>query len=205
MNELEQHIRSYIRSVVASKDLYLEEVGRRYYVKGKGTYAAKDTLKAQGLSWDSREKAWWTGKKEVAQKALEAALKGSSSSEEGKPSRTDTNRILGKAEYKGKSYYIVWSARTSRGTDAFRLLFMDGTKTFWAGARDVRATKTYRKPRTLRELQEYAQAAREGLTYKDYQAEIDWAEELDNFDDVARLERMGYRGWLAEKKRNLLG
>jgi hypothetical protein len=45
----------------------VEKIGRRYYITGQ-TYAAKDAIKAAGCKWDPNRRAWWTGKKEVAER-----------------------------------------------------------------------------------------------------------------------------------------
>jgi len=105
------------------------------------------------------------------------------------------------ALYKGREYYVVWEGTTRRGP-AYKLSFKDGTKQFWADATAVKVTKSYPRPQTIRSLREYVQTRREGLGYQDYQEAIEWAEDLDEFREVRRLESLGYRGWVDEQRRS---
>jgi len=45
--------------------MQLEKIGRRHYLRNT-PYSAKDKIKSAGCSWDSEQKAWWTGKADVA-------------------------------------------------------------------------------------------------------------------------------------------
>lgn len=50
----------------ASTAFPIRKVGRRYYVSGD-TYPHRSTIKAAGLRWDPDERAWWTGKQDLAE------------------------------------------------------------------------------------------------------------------------------------------
>lgn len=125
----------------------LKTEGRRTYILGN-TYPIKDQLRAAGCKWDGDRKAWWTGKREVAEQ-LVAKLNGTAAATttpaSPAPKEAYDGPVLGKAEYKGRQYYVRWQGTTSRGTDAFRLVTLDGNLDFWADAAACRWTKHYEK------------------------------------------------------------
>lgn len=47
----------------------VEKVGRRHYLRG-APYAERDRLRGAGCNWDPDQKAWWTGKSDVAEDLL---------------------------------------------------------------------------------------------------------------------------------------
>jgi hypothetical protein len=47
----------------------IEKIGRRHYLRNT-PYSVKDTLFNAGCKWDSQEKSWWTGKRELAESLL---------------------------------------------------------------------------------------------------------------------------------------
>jgi hypothetical protein len=49
--------------------LQIKSNGRRHYIVGN-TFSVKDALRAAGCRWDADEKAWWTGKKDVAEELV---------------------------------------------------------------------------------------------------------------------------------------
>ncbi|GIW89677.1 MAG: hypothetical protein KatS3mg109_0109 [Pirellulaceae bacterium] len=156
----------------------VEKVGRRFYITGD-TYPVKDKIADAGCTWDEERRAWWTGKKEVADQ-LEKELSG-----EGGvcPSRSvgssggaasgggDDQVVAGKVKYKGRTYYVC--GRVQRGQtrwerdqvswvttkDGRRVLlsFMDGSKTFWVDRQLVETIKSYRTPQTIGELKRFAE------------------------------------------------
>lgn len=135
----------------------VDKKGRRFYLRGN-TYPIKDSLRSSGAKWDADERAWWTSKQEVADKFAKA--------EDVKQDRNDSNegenlRVIGRANYKGKSYYVVWQGMTRAGFEGWKLAFSDGTKTFWTkqGEQPPTWVKSYDKPKTIRELREYAARA----------------------------------------------
>jgi|SRR5580700_6518147 hypothetical protein len=72
----------------------------------------------------------------------------------------DRNNVLGRAQYKGRGYYLVGQGSSQHGPWC-RLMFRDGSKTFFANASLVEITATYQQARTLSGLQKYAEEARE--------------------------------------------
>lgn len=132
----------------------IEKIGRRYYFVGN-TFPIKDQLRDAGAKWDAERKQWWTGKADIAQQ-----LSGDVQAQD--PDDGLDKRVVGRAQYKGKSYYVVWHGRTRSGEHAAKLCFRDGTKEFWANEIDeLRITKEYRDARSIRSLQEYAEQAKQ--------------------------------------------
>lgn len=72
----------------------------------------------------------------------------------------DDAKLLGKAQYKGHEYLLLWEGQTKRGTSAAKLAFRDGSKTFWADAGEYSVTKRYQDayhgPMTLGKLNRMA-------------------------------------------------
>jgi hypothetical protein len=116
--------------------------GRRTYIVGN-TYAHKDALRGAGAKWDPDAKAWWIGNDEKAT-ALAASLGGGTS--DGTPAASeglkDSDTVMGRGRYKGRSYLVLWVGDTQRGR-ACKLAFTDGSKTFWADAEEVSVEKRY--------------------------------------------------------------
>lgn len=128
-------------------NITIKSEGRRHYLLGD-TFAIKDKLRNAGAKWDGDRRAWWTGKKDVAEQfaggVAAAPVSGDAapSSERATDTLTDDSRVAGKAVYKGKSYLLVWEGETRRGR-ACKLAFADGSKVFWAEASEVEVTKRY--------------------------------------------------------------
>lgn len=53
----------------------IQSEGRRHYLIGD-TYPIKDAIRAAGCRFDGARKAWWTGKREVAESLLSAVQAG---------------------------------------------------------------------------------------------------------------------------------
>lgn len=145
--------------------IVVEQKGRRFYLVGD-TYSVKDQLKSAGCKWDAAERAWWTGKQEVAAE-LVARLNGSTNGSTNGTTNgnseslaKDARSIKGKATYQGKTYLLLWSGTTKRG-EAAKLAFRDGSKVFWADLAAVAITKTYREPVSLAQLDRWAQEYRD--------------------------------------------
>ncbi|MGH8519853.1 MAG: hypothetical protein ACREU9_00105 [Gammaproteobacteria bacterium] len=122
----------------------LKTEGRRTYITGN-TYPIRNQLRSIGAHWDADRKAWWTSKREAAQELLTKL--GSAPVTTGAPEAEEAydGAVLGKAEYKGRQYYVRWQGTTSRGTEAFRLVTLDGKVDFWADATACKWTKRYQK------------------------------------------------------------
>lgn len=128
----------------------IEQTGQRIYLLGD-TYPVKDQIKAAGGHWDPDRKAWWVGvAKRAEMEALSAKLgnpgNGNGQSANGgqrepQPLR-DGDTIIGKAEYKGRHYILVWEGQTKRGYAA-KLAFTDGSQTFWASQGEYKVEKRF--------------------------------------------------------------
>jgi hypothetical protein len=133
--------------------------GRRSYILGN-TFAFKSAIKDAGAHWDGDRRAWWIGKHDEAD-ALVARLTNPAVAEKVKADQDaerlerDRENILGTAKKDGKSYYFVGEGTSAKG-DWVRLLFRDGSKTFFAERASVQIEKRYRSAMSLRKLQEYA-------------------------------------------------
>lgn len=153
--------------------------GRRHYITGN-TYPIKDQLRSAGAKWDAERKAWWTGKREVAEQFVSASVgvvhqdapeRPAAAPSNGAPGESAT--VAGKATYKGRTYYIAgrvargrtsWDDRvdavTSRDGSRVLLYFRDGSSQFWASRADVQIGKVYDRPQTIARLQAFAAEAR---------------------------------------------
>jgi hypothetical protein len=143
--------------------------GRRAYIVGN-TYPVRDAIRAAGAHWDGERKAWWTGKKEEAEQLI-ARLNQSAAAQSKTPRDGLNSVVAGRAEYKGKTYYIA--GRVNRGDDSVSavttqdgakilLYFRDGSSQFWAARAEVSIVKHYDRPQTIRDLKEYAERAKQG-------------------------------------------
>lgn len=129
----------------------LEKQGRRYYFRGD-TYSVRDRLRSAGCKWDYAARAWYTGKQETADQLLRSLheappLADGATAPAPTPRAVDVaddTKILGKAEYKGRTYLLLWEGTTRRG-EAAKLASMDGKLVFWASAGDYRISKTYQE------------------------------------------------------------
>jgi hypothetical protein len=135
----------------------IQSEGRRHYLLGN-TYPIKDQLRSAGAHWDADRKAWWTSKRDVAERLAGGATgasdaAGASGGTDGctgaSDRLTEDSRIAGKAIYKGKPYILVWSGDTRRGPAA-KLAFADGSKVFWASLTEVQITKRYQERENYR-------------------------------------------------------
>lgn len=157
----------------------IESAGRRHYLLGN-TFPLRDQLRAAGAKWDPERKAWWTGKRDVAEQLvakLAAAPAGETSSsgaaEQSGPGESAT--VAGKAEYKGRTYYLAGrvdrgrthyddrvDAVTTRDGAKCLLISRDGKLQFWAARGEIRVIKTYDKPTTIGRLKRFAEGMRNG-------------------------------------------
>ena len=161
---------------MSNTTITVEKQGRRYYLRGD-TYAVRNQLRDAGCRFDGAARAWWTGKRDVAERFAGNAGDGGVSdrgvSDRGSEGLSPESRIVGRARYKSREYILVWEGQTRRGP-ACKLAFTDGSKVFWADAAEVEVTKRYQsreyrgrvdhmtfgKLQRLRE--DYAAAKREG-------------------------------------------
>lgn len=102
----------------------IERVGARVYATGN-TFAVKDRLKGMGCHWDADRRQWWIGavKAEEMERVLAAAADAPA-----EPEDTDRVRLYGKAEYRGRTYYV---RALKQDETAARLVSLDGQVDFW--------------------------------------------------------------------------
>lgn len=157
--------------------LTIETAGRRIYVLGD-TYPIRDMLREAGCRWDPERRAWWGGAtKREALDALVASMGSASAQPQASEPRREAPGIgatvAGRAEYKGRTYYVagrVVRGRThwddevapvaSRDGSRVLLYFRDGSSSFWAAADAVRVAKRYQRPTTIQRLRDYAEQAK---------------------------------------------
>lgn len=143
--------------------IILQTEGRRVYLLGN-TYPVKDQIKSGGGKWDAQRGAWYVG---VQRKALAEQLAGKAT--EGLQQRAQAERedgistsarvIKGRAEYQGKTYYVLAVGRSQAdGKPYAKLAFRDGSRVFWAhDAGAVKVLKMYEEPTSIDALRAYAQ------------------------------------------------
>lgn len=134
----------------------LEKTGARIYFLGD-TFAAKDKIKSMGGHWDGDRRAWWVGSAKADEAAalvasLSAAPAAGNTQERAKVG--DDAKVVAKAKYKGRSYYVLWMGTCSSGAEKARLTVLDGSIDFWADLAQVEITKRY-QPREYRGRTEY--------------------------------------------------
>lgn len=61
--DLEREVAAKVAEIIALQGIIIELVGRWIWVTGN-TFSVKDTLKAAGLSWASKKRAWYWHKAE---------------------------------------------------------------------------------------------------------------------------------------------
>jgi hypothetical protein len=148
----------------------LEHESSRIYIVGD-TFAIKDKIKALGGHWDGDRRAWWVGKSKAAEaESLLALLSTGAQASAGQPQAAnkvaDDARVVGKARYKSRTYYVLWVGECKSGDYKARLTVLDGSIDFWVtcarpheahidGSGDTAAiVKTY-APREYRGRTEY--------------------------------------------------
>lgn len=138
--------------------------GRRIYIKTAYGEPVVAALKNLGAKWDAERREWWTGaaKREAVEAIINAPAEEHAETAARKASddlRRDQNNILGRAVIDGTTYYVVAHGENARG-DWVKLMFRDGSKTFFKAAGDVEITKEYQRPQSLARLQEFAENLR---------------------------------------------
>lgn len=141
----------------------IEKIGRRFYFRG-APFAAKDILRRGGAKWDPAERAWWTGKQEIADE-----LAGKIANNPDQEERLDRNaRVLqGRAAYQGNTFFLLAEGVSRQtGKPYAKLAYKDGSRVFWAkDATQVRVITRYQEPKSLEALQSFmARKAKERET-----------------------------------------
>lgn len=134
--------------MTATQSIRPEVQGRRVYLFGN-TYGIKDAIKAAGGKWDGDQRAWWISTTKANDPAFQRLINDANDApaapaqeKQAEATKGIDTRVIGKALYKGKSYYVVWYGTTARG-EAFKLSFRDGSKYFWANASEATWEKQY--------------------------------------------------------------
>lgn len=107
----------------------LQKEGVRTYVIGD-TYPIKDQLKEQGCHFDRDRKQWWIGSGKAS--VIEKIIQTGPVVKEEKPEDSANIEVVGKATYKGKTYYVRWQGYSEKA-NGFRahLVSLDGKLDFW--------------------------------------------------------------------------
>lgn len=113
--------------------------GRRIYVETRYGEPVVERLKDLGAHWDRDRRAWWLGAGKAG--AVEALLAETAATAPAGPVKDDPAavRLVGKARYKGRTYYVRWAGITKRGGYAMRLVTLDQALDFWADGLDPAA------------------------------------------------------------------
>jgi hypothetical protein len=141
----------------------IQSEGRRHYLSGN-TYPVRDRLKQLGAHWDAGRKAWWTGKREEAEQLITTLNGQQAERERSEGIALDARVIRGRAEYKGKTYYLLVSGEKD-GRRYAKLASRDGSLVFWASQEHIgtlRILKEYREPTSIQSLRDYAERAKRG-------------------------------------------
>lgn len=143
--------------------------GRRVYVQTRYGDPVVPVLKRLGAHWEPQTKRWWLTSAKKAE--VEAAIAASAD----KPNTADEQEVtvMGKARYKGRSYFVRYVGRCKNGDYKMRLCTLDGKIDFWAkaarphehavtGDGDVaRLVKSYEEARSLDSIRRYVERLRE--------------------------------------------
>lgn len=142
----------------------LEEAGSRIYITGE-SYGIKDRLKNAGCHWDADRRQWWIGKAKRAE--IDSIVKSAGTTHP-KTESPNEIKVIGKARYKGRSYYIRWIGECKSGEYKARLTTLDAKIDFWAkaarpheltqidGNGDIaRTEKIYQESKTLSSIQRF--------------------------------------------------
>ncbi len=141
-------------------ELTTRRAGRRTYFDGD-TFSARKSLRDAGAHWDPAERAWWVGDDAKA-RALVAEVVTTDPADA--RLECDRGHILGRATYHDRSYYLVGEGESERG-EWVRLMFTDGSKTFFTQRSEIEIVKIYRSMMSLADLREFAaRRARERKT-----------------------------------------
>lgn len=110
----------------------------------------KNNLSAR---WDADSKTWKISRSREAELlTLLQITPKSTTAQDAERLKRDRANLLGTAEYKGRRYFFVGSGRNERG-EWYRLMFTDGSKTFFASGDEVEIKKAFRSVVSLVDLQ----------------------------------------------------
>jgi hypothetical protein len=130
----------------------IERCGQRVYLNGN-TYPIKDKIKSLGGHWDGDRKAWWVGSTKAG--AVEQLVNGVASSQSNDSRQVGSDsKVVAKAKYKGRTYYVLWMGRCKNGQEKAHLTVLDAKIDFWADLSQCEIVKHYH-PREYRGRTEY--------------------------------------------------
>lgn len=114
----------------------VKQEGRRFYLEN-ASYDHREWIKANGCHWDAATKRWWTGRAAVAEELVAGQQIATKVPRDDRDDKLQENsKLLGRAMYRGREYFLLWHGTTKAGTGA-KLAYMDGSKIFWARLDDV--------------------------------------------------------------------
>jgi len=113
-----------------------------------------DGLRRLGAKWNRDTKVWVLPVDALAK--VEALIAGGAKNGDVEKKCVPTSQaVIGKTQYKGRYYYVIWSGRCKNGVDKSRLVSGDGRIDFWVNS-DLVSIQRYSQPMTLAELASYA-------------------------------------------------
>lgn len=145
----------------------VEITQHRVYVKTRYGEVAVKKLKELGAHWDPETKCWWVGRASLqkVEKLLEETQSQTTEQDvskrneiEAEQLKRDREALLGTVEYKDRTYFLVKEGISNRGPYV-KLMFRDGSKTFFVDAEKVKIKKRFARPTPLRLLQERRQSS----------------------------------------------
>lgn len=126
-----------------TQTIELKTEGRRCYVLGN-TYPIKESLRSAGCHWDAERRAWWIGeaKRGRVEELVERHAPATAPAGYTPPTPEELSNkcCLGRAEYKGRSYYVVGQSKTGK----LLLTVLDCSISFWAEGSQCRIVHRYR-------------------------------------------------------------
>lgn len=188
----------------------LKPEGRRIYIAGN-SFPIKDDIKSAGGHWDGDRKQWWIGSGKLSEIESAIAKANESKPADGRCAEAPySGEVWGKVLYKNRNYYVRWSGRTARGTDACRLVTLDGKLDFWADESACQWLKRYEKKGAYgkvdgrygryptlsgirsfveRRKADQASGVEVPLTRKDHEEIVDGLDQADDFQGAAAYAR----------------
>lgn len=139
--------------------------GRRCYVTTQYGHPCIAKLKSLGAHWEPESKRWWISSAKKAD--VERVI--SSTNEQSTPNvASEDIKVIGKAKYKGRNYYVRWVGNCKDGSYKARLCTLDGKIDFWAAASQdwnytgndliAKVIKTFEESRSLSSIRRYVES-----------------------------------------------
>ncbi|WP_018600970.1 hypothetical protein [Mycobacterium sp. 155] len=160
----------------ATATVTIRKAGRRHYIDG-APYSSRATLSNAGCKWDPDARGWWTGKADVAEKLVAHLTRNAPDPDAPETVSPDAAVLKGRANYKGKSYYVLAAGISARtGNRYAKLCSRDGALVFWVkDFEQFQVAVRYERPRSIDGLRRFAEEAKRG--------------------GARRVSYNGFRGW----------